>query len=66
MKNKRLQSAIIHKDQLNSITGGYKYVSGAAEAASFIGTAVDIRLGLGKEDTATRSGFTNHLNIILR
>ena len=36
--------------QLSAIKGGYKYVYGAVEVASLIGTAIDIRLGLGKEN----------------
>ena len=64
MKNKRLQSAIIDKEQLVNIKGGYVHVSGAAEAAGFIGTAVDIRLV--KEDVTRSRGVSNNLNVMLR
>ncbi|MFK7936636.1 MAG: hypothetical protein AB8G22_24195 [Saprospiraceae bacterium] len=66
MKNERLQSARLKKEELAVIKGGYKYVSGAAEAASFIGSAVDIRLGLGKEDINRSGGFSRNLEITLQ
>ena len=66
MKNKRLQKVRLEKEQLATIKGGYKYVSGAAEAASFIGTAVDIRLALGKENVARATSFTSSLEMVIR
>lgn len=50
MNNKTLQKVSIKKDLLNNIKGGYKYVPNGAEAASFVGSSVDIRLSTGKED----------------
>ena len=66
MKKKSLQDVSLSKQDLTAIKGGYKYVFGAAEAASFIGTAVDIRLGLGKGDVTRTNSFRGSLEIATR
>lgn len=66
MKRKSLQSVSLNNQELTAIKGGYKYVSGAAEAASFIGSAIDIRLGLGKNDVSRTNSFSNSFEIVIR
>lgn len=64
MNNKRLQEVSINKTQLENIKGGYKYVPNGAEAASFVGSSVDIRLSSGKNNVF-RNSNTNTVNMNL-